>query len=147
MFGSVKNGLIILISNMTKEGLINRVLECNCKTFYIGFTKWFCFSKANFKKFLTSFIDDEEKLKCKKDPFDYQSIKELKKGLTTFELTPVEGARYDTFCKNHRHKDVEMGAIGGGTSITFSPNSIGHCVKCKCHICGQTADITDNDSW
>ena len=83
----------------------------------------------------------------KKDSYDYSKVDYPSLDCQEFKLTPVETSRYKMFRANHKHNDVNKGTIGGGISIIISPNSIGHCAKCKCDICGEIADITDIDSW
>jgi len=39
-----------------------------------------------------------------------------------------------------------QGAIGGKTTFTFTPNSIGMSEKVVC-ACGEELDITDYDLW
>src|SRR3989304_6643768 len=48
------------------------------------------------------------------------------------------------FMKKHSH--CERGAIGGATTVSFSPTSIGIVVKVKCH-CGKEKDVTDYSVW
>jgi hypothetical protein len=90
------------------------------------------------------------------DMFDYKTIKELPSELSAdydicckfhFKMTSIEYARFRKFQELHRHEGVDRGAIGGGVSVSFMPTSLGNVVKCECHICGQTTDITNVDNW
>ena len=64
-----------------------------------------------------------------------------------FVLTDKEYADACNFEHGHQHKEVNKGAIGGGLTISFHPNGIGHGVTIKCDICGESKDITEYDSW
>ena len=113
-----------------------------------------------------SLIDEssvEQKIgeaKKEKDPFDYESIteenaeefKDFEKRYESMEkygyrLTKTEYARYLKFCENHSHEEVNRGAIGGGTVVSFMGTGLGNVVHCTCTLCSQTADITDFDCW
>ena len=89
-----------------------------------------------------------------KDPFDYESIKEpstdekFERDYESFnkyccKLSKLEYERYKKFQENHRHKDINKGAIGGHISMTFTFTSIGEAKTCHCGVCGQEANITD----
>ena len=62
-----------------------------------------------------------------------------------FKLNDNELLEAEKFIEEHRHKDVEKGAIGG--HLTFTPTSIGVAVEIQCDICGKSKNITDYASW
>ena len=64
-----------------------------------------------------------------------------------FVMTAVEYARYKAFCKDHSGCCKNMGAIGGGISVSFMPTGLGNCIKCECASCGTSVDITDISCW
>ena len=123
---------------MDKERLKKLLLDCHLMETCNG--KCNCFQKEDFKRFLENFLD-------KKDPYDYSQVDYPSIDCPEFKLTPVETARYKMFRANHKHSDVEKGAIGGGISIEFMPTGIGNVVTCRCGICGQVADITNDVDW
>ena len=76
---------------------------------------------------------DMEKLKNDTEKFNKYSM----------SMSPIEYYRYEQFAKNHRHKDVNKGAIGGHISIDTVFTSIGCGRSVRCSICDEDADITD----
>ena len=46
--------------------------------------------------------------------------------------------------KNGKNK---FGAIGGHTSISFTPTGLGKTIICECHGCKASINITNFDSW
>lgn len=64
-----------------------------------------------------------------------------------FKLSNKEYENACEFEKDHIHKEVYTGAIGGGLRISFYPNGIRYVVKIKCDICGEEKNITDYDCW
>ncbi len=63
----------------------------------------------------------------------------------TFELSDKEYEMACQFEKDHEHKDVNLGAIGGNISITFTITSIGELKSIKCGVCDCVQNITDYD--
>ena len=61
----------------------------------------------------------------------------------TFELNDKEYEMACQFEKDHEHKDVNLGAIGGNISITFTKTSIGELKTIKCGVCDCVQNITD----
>ena len=66
---------------------------------------------------------------------------------TTFRLTEKEQKMAEEFEKNHRHKDVYKGAIGGHITYSFTPTSLGDAKMIKCGTCGEEKNITDYNCW
>lgn len=66
---------------------------------------------------------------------------------TKITMSPLEYARYLQFCEDHKHDDIDRGAIGGGMEISYIPTGIGNIVKVRCELCGAEADITDSNCW
>jgi hypothetical protein len=64
-----------------------------------------------------------------------------------FKLTETEANSAKEFEKEHLHKEIYKGAIGGHLMYSFVPTSIGDAVIVKCSICGEEKNITDYDSW
>jgi hypothetical protein len=64
-----------------------------------------------------------------------------------FELSKKEELAAKEFEKEHRHKDVYKGPIGGHIEYTFIPTSIGTAVAIRCSICDAIENITDYDIW
>lgn len=62
-------------------------------------------------------------------------------------MSPLEYARYLQFCKDHKHDEIDRGAIGGGMEISYMPTGLGNIVKLRCELCGAEADITDSNCW
>lgn len=60
-----------------------------------------------------------------------------------FELNDKEYEMACQFEKDHEHKDVNLGAIGGNISITFTITSIGELKTIKCGVCDCVQNITD----
>lgn len=63
----------------------------------------------------------------------------------TFELNDKEYEMACQFEKDHEHKDVNLGAIGGNISVTFTITSIGELKTVKCGVCDCVQNITDYD--
>ena len=64
-----------------------------------------------------------------------------------FKLNEKENERAEAFLQEHRHEDVEKGAIGGHIHFIFTPASIGDACVIGCSICEENENITDYDSW
>lgn len=66
-----------------------------------------------------------------------------------YKMTPLEAARYEAFCRDHKTciRGIESTIGGHAPSITFIGTGLGNIVQCTCQICNATADITDIDSW
>ena len=64
-----------------------------------------------------------------------------------FKLTEKEAKLAKNFEQEHRHPDVNKGAIGGHMDYIFTPTSIGNACTIRCSICGKTKNITDYDAW
>jgi hypothetical protein len=80
-------------------------------------------------------------------PEDY-NMEELKKKTEDFnkymlKFSELEVYRYREFEKEHEHKDVNKGAIGGHLEIRLTPTSLGTAKSIKCSICGCENNITD----
>jgi hypothetical protein len=67
--------------------------------------------------------------------------------INEFRLTDKEAERAREFVDEHRHKDVDKGAIGGHITYSFTPNGLFRSLMIKCSICGKVHDITDYDVW
>ena len=63
----------------------------------------------------------------------------------TFTLNDNEEKLYNEFCEKHRHKNVNVGAIGGNISVRFTITSIGDMPTVRCSVCGKEKNITDYD--
>lgn len=97
---------------------------------------------------------DYEEMKTEKDKYQEMEIPEdydmekLKKETEDFNkymvsLSELEVYRYREFEKEHRHKDVNKGAIGGHLEIRLTPTSLGTAKSIKCSICDCENNITD----
>lgn len=62
-----------------------------------------------------------------------------------FELNDKEYEMACQFEKDHEHKDVNLGAIGGNISVTFTITSIGELKTVKCGVCDCVQNVTDYD--
>lgn len=62
---------------------------------------------------------------------------------STFILSPYENACLDAFQRDHRHSEVNKGAIGGHISVDFTITSIGCIPSVRCSICGKEQNIAD----
>ena len=62
-------------------------------------------------------------------------------------LTPLEYYRWLQFQQNHRHKDINKGAIGGHLSMDITFTSVGIGVSAICHVCGEEENLTDYKCW
>lgn len=60
-----------------------------------------------------------------------------------FNFTEGEAYAAEQFMEEHRHPDVEKGAIRGHIDFIFTPTSIGDFVRAHCNICDEEKDITD----
>lgn len=67
--------------------------------------------------------------------------------ITEFKLHDSEVEMAKAFEKEHRHPDVNKGAIGGHISYEFTPTSVGTAVFIKCNICHTNKNITDYNLW
>lgn len=64
-----------------------------------------------------------------------------------FKLNKREEEAAKKFLEEHRHSDINKGAIGGHIEYMFTPTSIADAVSIKCHICNECKNITDYESW
>lgn len=64
-----------------------------------------------------------------------------------FKLSDKEEENLKKFIQNHKHSDVNKGAIGGHISVTFNCTSIGNFPSVKCSVCGEKEDICDYDNY
>ena len=64
-----------------------------------------------------------------------------------FKLNEKEEALAREFMSEHRHPEVNKGAIGGHINFIFTPTSIGDACTIRCAICDTKKNITDYDSW
>lgn len=62
---------------------------------------------------------------------------------TIFKLNEKETEQYQKFLSKHKSCRANIGAIGGGYTVMFSPTGLGSAVIVKCDICGAKQDITD----
>ena len=103
-------------------------------------------------------MDENKDIPKKKDTFNYESINEdtinnEKIKEESFILDKVETLRYQKFRENHgeclygKNGKNKFGAIGGHTSISFTPTGLGKTIICECHGCKTSIDITNYDSW
>ncbi len=67
--------------------------------------------------------------------------------LKTFSLNDTEQERAEKFESEHKHPDVERGAISGGLQYRFTPTGLGSAVVVRCTICNEETNITDFASW
>ena len=65
---------------------------------------------------------------------------------SNFSLNEKEIKNYKKWYKNHRHEDIERGAIGGGIEFRFTPTGIGNFISVYCAICQTDTSITDLNS-
>lgn len=83
-----------------------------------------------------------------KIPVDKNFLENYKRySETKIIMSPLEYARYLQFCEDHKHNDIDRGAIGGGIEISYMPTGLGNIVKVRCELCGAEADITDSNGW
>ena len=103
---------------------------------------------------LDDFFEIDEDMKTEKDKYQEMEIPEdydmekLHKETEDFnkymlKFSELEVYRYRQFEKEHRHKDVNKGAIGGHLEIRLTITSIGTGKSIKCHVCGCENNITD----
>ena len=103
---------------------------------------------------LDDFFEIYEDMKTEKDKYQDMEIPEdydmekLHKETEDFnkymlKFSELEVYRYRQFEKEHRHKDVNKGAIGGHLEISLTPTSLGTAKSIKCSICGCENNITD----
>lgn len=64
-----------------------------------------------------------------------------------FKLNEKENELAEKFMQEHRHSEVNKGAIGGHIHFIFTPTGIGDACTIECIICGAKENITDYDSW
>ena len=67
--------------------------------------------------------------------------------IAEFKLFESEKKAAEKFLIEHRHPDVNKGAIGGHISYIFTPTSIGDAVSIRCNICNKEENITDYGTW
>lgn len=102
------------------------------------------------KQLLIPFEDEYELYFGEKDQKDSERGFTLEKRVElygTFKLNVNEYKKYRLFCVQHKHTDINRGAIGGGTEICFMPTGVGVGVSVRCVLCGKEENITDYDSW
>lgn len=103
---------------------------------------------------LDDFFEIDDDMKTEKDKYQEMEIPEdydmekLHKETEDFnkymlKFSELEVYRYRQFEKEHRHKDVNKGAIGGHLEIRLTPTSLGTAKSIKCSICGCENNITD----
>lgn len=51
------------------------------------------------------------------------------------------------FIAKHKPCRTNVGAIGGGYTIMFTPTGLGNLIVVKCDICGAEKNITDISWW
>jgi hypothetical protein len=64
-----------------------------------------------------------------------------------FKLNETEEAAAKEFEQQHRHPEVNKGAIGGHIHYIFTPTSIATACCIRCAICGEQKNITDYNCW
>lgn len=64
-----------------------------------------------------------------------------------FKLTDKERELAKEFVKEHSHKGINKGTIGGHIDYIFTPNSIARGLSIKCNICKEEKNITDYSVW
>ena len=64
-----------------------------------------------------------------------------------FKLNELENELAEEFMNNHRHPEINKGAIGGHMEFIFTPTAIGDACSIRCDICGEEKNITDYDTW
>ena len=67
--------------------------------------------------------------------------------MMVFKLNDKEEAAAEEFMQQHRHPEINKGAIGGHMEFIFTPTSIGDACSIRCDICGEEKNITDYDCW
>lgn len=101
-------------------------------------------------------MTDEEIKDLNLSSLSDEEIVEIKKKAKDccYRLSATEYFRMKKFYETHKECRVDpetgkhkFGAIGGGSSITFTPTGLGNLVSVKCHGCGSEIDITDIDCW
>lgn len=161
-----KSGLKIIYSHTDEYGLLMFKMNTDKNEMYIPYrpngTRYNC-NDVGFditEKFInenyTAEDRIEESLNGNKLVYDYiDKIPDDKDFLEKYKryteaktiMSPLEYARYLQFCEDHKHPDIDRGAIGGGLIISYMPTGLGDIVKVKCDLCGAEADITDINSW
>lgn len=82
-----------------------------------------------------------------------EEVKELREvEPIKIELDEQETVAYWDFCENHRHIKDRLGlnfggAIGGKHALVLTGTGLGYIKTAKCHVCGETKDITNYDNW
>jgi hypothetical protein len=95
---------------------------------------------------LDDLFETDEDMKTERDKYQEMEIPEdydmdkLNKETEDFnkymlKFSELEVYRYRQFEKEHRHKDVNKGAIGGHLEIRLTPTSLGTAKSVVCHIC------------
>lgn len=64
-----------------------------------------------------------------------------------FKLNETEEAAAKEFLQQHRHPEINKGAIGGHIHYIFTPTSIATACCIHCTICGEQKNITDYNCW
>lgn len=64
-----------------------------------------------------------------------------------FKLNEREESAAEEFEQQHRHPEVNKGAIGGHINFIFTPTAIANACSIHCTICGEEKNITDYDCW
>lgn len=67
--------------------------------------------------------------------------------MMVFKLNDKEEVAAREFMQQHRHSEVNKGAIGGHMEFIFTPTSIGDACSIRCDICGEEKNITDYNCW
>ena len=64
-----------------------------------------------------------------------------------FKLDETEEAAAEEFLQQHRHPEVNKGAIGGHIKFIFTPTALADACSIRCTICGEEKNITDYNCW
>ena len=67
--------------------------------------------------------------------------------MNRFELTDKEVKAAKLFEKEHSHKGINKGTIGGHICYIFTPNGVFRGLSIKCNICKEEKNITDYSVW
>ena len=67
--------------------------------------------------------------------------------MMVFKLNDKEEAAAKEFLQQHRHPEVNKGAIGGHMKFIFTPTALADAYSIHCTICGEEKNITDYTSW
>ena len=64
-----------------------------------------------------------------------------------FKLNEKENELAEKFLQEHRHPEINKGAIGGHMKFIFTPTALADACSIHCTICGEEKNITDYTSW